>query len=81
MIVTREAIKNEIDRVREEYLGALLTIVKAFEHPESPAMRGLEVRSDPEEWRSFLAETYGSTAESPLERGEQGSFELREPLR
>lgn len=81
MIVTREIIKNEIDRVREEYLGALLTIVKAFEQPESSDLRRLGGRPDLEEWRSFLAETYGSTAETPLERGEQGSFEMREPLR
>jgi hypothetical protein len=81
LVVTRQAIKNEIDRVREEYLGVLLTIVKAFEQPEDPGAKGLAAQSDPEEWRSFLAETYGSTAESALERGSQGSFELRDPLR
>ena len=28
----------------------------------------------------WIAETYGSTAEAPIERGDQGRFEIREPL-
>ena len=74
-MITREEIKTEIDKVREEFLPALYRIVKALEQPGEPGR--LPARDD---WRAFVAETYGSTASDPIELGQQGNFEVREPL-
>jgi len=35
---------------------------------------------DQEEWRAFVARTYGSGAELGIERGDQGTYEVREPI-
>ena len=72
-MITKDLLKTEIDRVPEEHLGVLYKIVKALEEPP---------REEPDEasWKAFIAETYGSTADAPIERGEQGSYEVREPL-
>lgn len=76
-MVTKELIKTEIDKVREEYLPVLLRIVRSL---EEPADRSPEVH-DEQEWKAFVAETYGSFSDSPIERGDQGEFERREPVR
>jgi hypothetical protein len=31
-------------------------------------------------WKAWIAETYGSMADAPIERGEQGDYETRETL-
>lgn len=33
------------------------------------------------EWRAFLEETAGSLADDPIERGDQGEYEVRDELR
>jgi hypothetical protein len=73
-MVTRDRIKDEIDKVQDEYLPALYRIVKALEP------QGSSSPADRVDWRTFLAETYGSTATAPLEREEAGLFEVREPI-
>jgi hypothetical protein len=75
-VVTKELIKTEIDKVREEYLPVLLRIVRSLEEPED---RYSDV--DEQEWKAFIAETYGSFSDSPIERGDQGEFERRDPVR
>ena len=72
-MVTKDLLKAEIDKVPEEHLGVLYKIVKALEEPARKEL-------DEAEWKAFIAETYGSTADAPIERGEQGSYEVREPL-
>lgn len=44
--------------------------------------RTLAPQSDTEQtdWQSFLAQTYGSTSEHPIQRWDQGNYELREIL-
>jgi hypothetical protein len=76
MVVTKELLKSEIEKVQDQYLMVLYRIIKALEEP-SPKMTEAERSA----WKSFVAETYGSMAESPIERGPQGSFEIREPIR
>jgi hypothetical protein len=73
-MITRDQIKAEIDKVEEEHLPALYQVVKALEGPRDPAGQ------DKAEWNDFIASTYGSTAEAPIERGEQGGYEAREPF-
>jgi hypothetical protein len=74
--VTKEQIKSEIDKVRDEYLDVLYRIVRTLEEPALPAPReGAEVA-----WSQFIAEMYGATADAPLQRWPEGFPEERLPL-
>jgi hypothetical protein len=75
--VTREMVKSEIDKVQEEYLGVLLRIVNALEPAAGREARKTE---DQRSWEEFIAETYGSFAGDPIERGDQGNYEVRLPF-
>jgi hypothetical protein len=76
-VITKDLLKAEIDKVPEENLGVLYKIVKALEEPrQEDRLRP----ADTAEWKSWIAEIYDSTADAPIERGEQGSYEVREPL-
>jgi hypothetical protein len=74
--ITKEQIKSEIDKVRDEYLGALYRIVLAFEDPVRSGRKD-EAESEDLDWSRFVSEMYGSTADAPLERGEQGLLDPR----
>jgi hypothetical protein len=76
-VITKDLLKAEIDKVPEENLGVLYKIVKALEEPRQED-RPRPV--DAAEWKAWIAETYGSMADAPIERGEQGSYEVREPF-
>jgi len=52
----------------------LYKIVKALQ-PQPKA-----VNDDLAEWQEFVNETYGCLADDPIERGEQGVYEIREVL-
>lgn len=78
-MITKELLKAEIDKVPEENLGVLYQIVKALDLEESQEESDLGARAgDSTAWKAWIAETYGSTADAPIERGEQGSYEVRE---
>jgi hypothetical protein len=66
-MTTRETIKAEIDKVQDQDLELLFRVVKAFttSPEEAPA------KFDPETWRQFINDTYGSLADDPIERSEQ----------
>lgn len=73
-MITKDLLKAEIDKVPDEHLGVLYKIVKALE--EEPARKELDEAA----WKAFIAEAYGSMGDAPIERGEQGHYEVREPL-
>jgi hypothetical protein len=77
-MITKELLKIEIDNVPEENLGVLYKIIKALEEPARATENTFESQA---EWTAFIAETFGSTSDAPLERAEQGSYEVRELLR
>ncbi len=86
MVITREFLKAEIDNVQDAYLDALYRIIKVFEYPpetktyeQIDAMMYTNRPPDPE-WLAFVKETYGCLADDPIERGEQGTYEVRESL-
>jgi len=67
-VITKEALKAEIDKVPDEHLGVLFRIVKALEEPARTPEA--EVRKQSEaSWKAWLAEAYGSTAGAPIELG------------
>ena len=71
-MVTKELLKSEIEKVQDQYLGVLYRIIKALEEPGSGNRK-----TDTAGWKAFISETYGSMAESPIERGPQGDFDPR----
>ena len=76
-MVTKELIKAEIDNVQEKYLELLYKIIKAFEHT---SMQELTTRKDKAIWQQFIAETYGSFADDPIEVGKPDEYEIREEI-
>ncbi len=79
-MVTKELIKSKVDNVRDEYLGVLYKIIEALEGPGASPGAPARLEDDKEEWHRFVAETYGSMRDSPIERGDQGRFEERIPF-
>ena len=71
-MVTKELLKSEIDKVGDENLDVLYKIILSLEGSVDP--------EDSEGWSTFVAATYGSFADHPLERGEQGRYETRIPF-
>ena len=74
-MITKERLKREIDHVQDQYIEMIFQIIKVFEYPPQP---GSEELAD--DWSAFVQATYGSLADDPIERGAQGSYELREAL-
>lgn len=78
-MITRELLKKEIDHVQDEYLTALYKIIKSFEHSEDlPELS--ERDQEREDWHRFIDKFAGSLSATHIERGNQGTFEVREEL-
>ena len=75
--VTKEQIKSEIDKVRDEYLGVLYRIVVALEEPGRTPPTPERAGADDIGWSQFISEMYGSMADAPLERWPEGASEER----
>lgn len=73
MLITKDVIKAEIDKVEDKYLEALYKIIKALRLPASD-------NSETVDWTYFIEQTYGIMKDAPLERGDQGEYESREQL-
>jgi hypothetical protein len=77
-LITRDLLKEEIDKVQDNYLNVLYRIIKALENPlDSEDFRKLEIS----DWKNFIDATYGCMADNQIDRGEQGSYEIREVVR
>ncbi|MBN2088611.1 hypothetical protein JW964_03315 [candidate division KSB1 bacterium] len=81
-MVTKEMIKLEIDHVESKYLEPLYKIIKAFESADKLNNQILTNNriNDNSEWLQFINLTYGCLFDSPIERGNQGDFEIRENI-
>ncbi len=85
-MVTKERLKREIDKVPDGYLDVLFHIIQAFEYAPPPGLRDIPLVSSEshddtmQEWLTFVETTYGSLASDPIERGEQGAYEVREVM-
>ena len=82
-MVTRELLKKEIDHVQDEYLIPLYKIIKTFEHHDE--LNKLELEDEEkttgnEDWYRFLDKFAGCLSDTPIERGNQGNFEIRDDL-
>ena len=79
-MVTRDLIKEEIDRMQEEYLEILYRIIKALESPLDSDESSPGTTVPASNWEEFIEATYGCLTDNPIERGEQGQFEIRETI-
>lgn len=85
-MITRESIKAEIDKVQDRYLEVLYRIIRALVNPSelvaATPHNTVDVQNEIEmlNWHRFIEETYGSLADDPIKRGEQGQYEVREAI-
>jgi len=85
-MISKEIIKSEIDKIQDQYLEGLYHIIKAFEYIPVSKQKMSETNpdkifdTDKNEWISFVKSTYGCLSDDPIERGEQGQFEIREVI-
>lgn len=80
-MITRELLKAEIDKVQDRYLDVLYRIIKALVNPSPPVAATPQADVQPSDWHSFIEQTYGSLADDPIERGDQGQYEVREAIK
>jgi hypothetical protein len=85
-MITKELVKAEVEKVRDDYLEVLYKIIKAFEAPPQMAIvfdapQPKTARKDGElNWHAFIVQTYGCLTDDPITRGEQGKYEIREAI-
>ncbi|MBM3212440.1 hypothetical protein FJZ33_09480 [Candidatus Poribacteria bacterium] len=80
-MVTRNLLKDEIDKVNDRYLEILYRIIKAFENPQDAGRFNITDSLATSSWEKFIKETYGCLSDDPIERSEQGQYEIREAIR
>ncbi|MCB1189942.1 MAG: hypothetical protein H7A23_18120 [Leptospiraceae bacterium] len=69
-MITRDLLKNEIDKVQDDYLELLYNVIRAFELKKSKNNN----------WITWVNQMYGCFNEDPIQRFPQGNFENREIL-
>jgi len=79
-MITREVLKDEIDRVQDKDLEVLYRIINALEN--SLDLTGVTCSSTAEapSWKEFIETTYGCLSDDPIERGKQEQYEVREVI-
>lgn len=77
-MTTRDLIKNEVDQLQDHYLGFLHRIIRALMPMASTKSIPTQEQEQSESWEEFLQNTYGIFRDDPLERGPQGTVEIRE---
>ena len=78
-MITKELVKAEVEKVKDDYLEVLYKIIKIFEAPREVGLKTTVAQRDGAfDWHAFIAQTYGSLADDPIERGDQGRYEIRE---
>ncbi|SLM31657.1 conserved hypothetical protein [Desulfamplus magnetovallimortis] len=90
-MITKDSIKSEIDKLQDQYLETLFRIIKAFEYiPDSSqnimnseqkqTQEQKQMQQEKNEWLAFIENTYGCLSDDPIERGDQGNYEIREVI-
>ena len=79
-MITRDSIKEQVDRVQDEHLEVLHRIIKALETPSASDRFSQDNSGQTLTWEQFIDATSGSLADDPIARGEQGQFDLRENI-
>jgi len=82
-MITRELVKAEVEKVQNDYLEVLYKIIKIFIAPKEDNGKiatSLARKDDELDWHAFIAQTYGCLADDPIDRGDQGRYEIREAM-
>lgn len=83
-MITRELLKAEVEKVKDDYLDVLYKIIKIFEAPPKAdngnILINLTGNGNQLDWHAFIAQTYGCLSDDSFERGEQGRYEIREAM-
>ena len=72
-MTTRDQVKSGVDKVEDEYLDVLFRMILSLKTPSGN-------KDAATSWSEFVTSTYGCLADAPIERGEQGEFEVRDLL-
>ncbi len=73
----RELLRIEIEQLDEETVHLAREALRSLNGTPGESVRKFPRRED---WLAFVAETYGSLRDAPIERGPQGEFETRDDL-
>ena len=85
-MITKELLKTEIDKVQNEYLELLYKVIKAFEpslkteYLDKTIPKGITKSNMELSWHEFIKATYGCLSNAPIERADQGKYEIREVI-
>ena len=83
-MITINILKAQIDRIPYEYIGVIYRIIQIFENitddTNDNKMKPYNQTYDKEEWLEFIKDTYGCLKDDPIQRWEQGEFEIRETI-
>ena len=71
-MITRDLLKQEIDKIQDEYLSLLFEVIRAFE------LNPNKIRTADSDWRAWVNEMYGYLDGDKIQRYPQGNFEIRE---
>ena len=86
-MLTRDLLKEKIDKVQEGHLAALYNIIKVFESPNETLVNisnieaSISAKDENSDWNDFIEETYGCLRDDPVKRGDQGEYEVREAIK
>ena len=80
-MITRDLLKEEIEGVQDNHLEILYRIIRALAGPLDSVELGHLKASETLIWEEFIQTTYGCLADDPIERGDQGQYEVREGIR
>ncbi|MFH1117624.1 MAG: hypothetical protein V1792_27205 [Pseudomonadota bacterium] len=79
-MITREQLRSELDEVEDKDLEVLHRIITALASSPCSSKPVTEAFHETPEWHRFIEYTYGCLANDPIERGDQGRFEMREAV-
>lgn len=79
-MVTRDLIKAEVDKIQDRYLDTIYYLIKHLVANPHPIFTSSVHTQEDLAWATFIEQTYGSLADDPILREEQGNYEIREPI-
>ncbi|MDQ7785827.1 MAG: hypothetical protein RDU20_23300 [Desulfomonilaceae bacterium] len=79
-MITREQLRAELDEVEDKDLEIVHRIITALASSPCSSEPVTKPLHETPEWHRFIEDMYGCLSDDPIERGDQGRFELREAV-
>jgi len=80
-MITRSLLKEEIDKVKDDYLEILYKLIRALETPLNSEKFFIPKETEILNWNVFIESTYSCMADDPIYRDEQDQYEIREDIK